>query len=143
MHPALILLGLWIFAFVSLCLALLLLNLYSNLIDYDFTLHGLRKEAILASICSLIEAASVWIVVTYLPGATRALILPALMVFVIYMLAHLEDWNRFDPGLVLIFQFVIAGAVLAMFAGYFGAAAIIVTVFAGVLTVIASITKGL
>jgi len=143
MHPVFILLGLWAFAFVSLCLALLLLNICSNLIDYDFTLNGLRKEAILAGICSLIEAVSVWIVATYIPAATRALILPALLIFVIYMLAHLEDWNRFDPGLVLLFQFVIGAIAVSLFGGHIGAAVIITVVFAGVLAVIAGIARGL
>ena len=143
MHPAFILLGFWTFAFISLCLALLLLNAYSNLIDYDFTLHGLRKELILAGVCSLIEAVSVWIVVAYLPGATRALILPAMLVAVIYLLAHLEDWNRFDPGLVLIFQLAIGMTAMYLMRGYFGSAALIAVVFAGVLAVIGSIAKGL
>ena len=142
MHPAFILLGFWALAFVTLCLALLLLNIYSNLIDYDFTLHGLRKEAILAGVCSLIEAASVWVVVTYLPGATRALILPVLLIYVIYMLAHLEDWNRFDPGLALLFQFIIVVIVVSLFGGHFGAAAIVTVVFVGALAVIGSFAKG-
>lgn len=75
-HATLLLLGLWLFAFVSLCLALLLLNIYSDLIGYDFALYGLRKELILAAICSLIEAVSVWAVKTYVPGAARALLAP-------------------------------------------------------------------
>jgi hypothetical protein len=143
MHPAFIFLALWAFAFISLCLALLLLNIYSNVINYDFVLHGLRKEAVLAGVCSLIEGGSVWIIVTYLPAATRALILPALLIFVIYLLAHLEDWNRFDPGLVLIFQFVIGATAMALFRGYFGAAAIIVVVFLGVLAAVAGIARSL
>lgn len=69
MHAALVLLGFWAIAFVSLCLALLLLNIYSDLIDYDFTLHSIGKELFLAGICSLIEAASVWVIITYIPGA--------------------------------------------------------------------------
>lgn len=143
MHAALVLLGFWAFAFVSLCLALLLLNIYSDLIGYDFTLHSLGKELFLAGICSLIEAASVWVVITFLPGAARALIVPGLLIFVIYMLAHLEDWNRFDPGLVLMFQFVIGAIAVSLFGGNFGAALVIAVVFAGALAVIGSIAKGL
>jgi len=143
MHAALILLGFWALAFVTLCLALLLLNIYSDLIGYDFMLHNLGKEALVAGICSLIEAASVWVVITYFPGATRGLIVPALLIFVIYMLAHLEDWNRFDPGLVLMFQFVIGAIAVSLFGGHFGAALIITVVFAGALAVIGSIARGL
>lgn len=142
MHAPLILLGFWAFAFVTLCLALVLLHLYSDLIGYDFMLHSLGKEAFLVEICSLIEAASVWVVITYLPGATRALIVPAMLIFVICMRAHLEDWNRFDPGLVRMFQFIIGAIVVSLFGGHFGAALIIAVVFAGALAVIGSIAKG-
>jgi hypothetical protein len=143
MHPVFMLVGFWALAFISLCLALLLLNIYANLIDYDFMLHNLGKEAILAGVCSLIEAVSIWAVATYLPGAARALIVPALVVFVIYLLAHLEDWNKSDPGLVLIFQFVIGLVALCLFGGHFGAAVIIAIVFAGALAVIGGIAKTL
>lgn len=143
MHPIFMLVGFWALAFISLCLALLLLNIYANLIDYDFMLHNLGKEAILAGVCSLIEAVSIWAVATYLPGAARALIVPALVVFVIYLLAHLEDWNKSDPGLVLIFQFVIGLVALCLFGGHFGAAVIIAIVFAGALAVIGGIAKTL
>jgi len=143
MHPAFILAGYWALAFISLCLALLLLNLYSNLIDYDFMLHSLGKEVILAGVCSLIEAVSIWAVLTYLPAATRALIVPAMVVFVIYLLAHFEDWNKYDPGLVLLFQFVIGMVAMCLFGGHFGAAVIIVIVFAGALAVIGGIAKAL
>lgn len=143
MHPVFMLVGFWALAFISLCLALLLLNIYANLIDYDFMLHNLGKEAILAGVCSLIEAVSIWAVATYLPGAARALIVPALVVFVIYLLAHLEDWNKSDPGLVLIFQFVIGLVALCLFGGHFGAAVIIAIVFAGALAVIGGIAKAL
>lgn len=143
MHPAFILVAFWVLAFVSLCLALLLLNIYSNLIDYDFMLHSLGKEAIIAGICSLIEAVSIWVVATYLPGAGRALFLPAMVVFVIYLVAHLEDWNKYDPGLVLIFQLVIGLVAVCLFSGHFGAAVIIAVVFAGALAVIGGIAKAL
>lgn len=143
MHPAIILMGIWVLAFISLCLALLLLNIYSNLIDYDFTLHSLGKEAILAGICSLIEAGSVWAVATYLPAAARALIVPVMVVFVIYLLAHFEDWNKYDPGLVLIFQLVIGLVAMCLFGGHFGTALIIVIVFAGGLAVVGGIAKTL
>ncbi|MSU59433.1 MAG: hypothetical protein EXS35_14890 [Pedosphaera sp.] len=143
MHSALVLLGLWAAAFVSLGLGLILLNLYSNFIGYDFTLHSARKETILAAICSLIEAASVWVVVTHIPGAARALVIPGLLVGLIYMLAHLEDWNRFDAGIVFVFQFIVGGIGVALFTGNFSVAIGIVIVSGAVLGVIASIAKGM
>lgn len=143
MHVIVTLIGCWAFAFVTLGLGLVVLNMYSNLIDYDFTLHGIRKEATLAAICSLIEAASVWTVATYLPAATRALLLPFLLVAAIYTLAHLEDWNRFDGAIVLIFQFAIGGFLACLFTGNIGAALVIALVFGGALAAIGSIAKGL
>lgn len=59
------------------------------------------------------------------------------------MVTHLEDWNRFDAGFVLIFQFAIGGIVGAVLTGNFGAALILAFVFGGGLAVVASIAKGL
>ena len=143
MQAALQLAGFWAFAFVTLCVALVLLNIYSDLIGYDFALQSAGKEAILAAVCSLIEAASVWVVITYIPAAARALFVPFLLVSVIYALAHLEDWNRFDSVIILVFQFAIAGVLVTLFTGYIGAALTIAAVFGGVLAVVASIAKGL
>ena len=143
MHAALVLVGFWGFAFVTLCLALVALNIYSDLIGYGFTLHSVGKEATLAAICSLIEAGSVWVVVTYLPAAVRALFIPTLLIALIYTLAHYEDWSRFDGLIVLVFQFAIGGCLACLFTGNFGAALIITVVFAGALAVLGSIAKGL
>lgn len=143
MHATLVLLGFWAFAFVTLCLALAALNIYSNVIDYGFTLNSAGKEAALAAVCALIEAASVWVVVTHLPAATRALFIPFMLISLIYTLAHLEDWNRFDGVIVLAFQLAIGGFLVCLFSGLFGAALVIAAAFAGVLVVVASIAKGL
>ena len=143
MHPLVLLAGFWLFAFVTLSAALVALNIYSDWIGYDFTLHGLRKELILAAVCSLIEAASVWVVVRYIPAATRALFVPVLVVGLIYLVTHLEDWNRYDAGIVLVFQFTLGGIIAALLSGHFGTAMVIATVFAGVLAAVASIAKGL
>jgi hypothetical protein len=143
MHATLVLLGFWAFAFVTLCLALVALNIYSNVIDYGFTLNSAGREAALAAVCALIEAASVWGVVTYLPAAARALFIPFMLIALIYTLAHLEDWNRFDGVIVLAFQLTIGGFLVCLFSGNFGAALLISAVFVGVLAVIGSIAKGL
>lgn len=143
MHATLVLLGFWAFAFVTLCLAVVGLNLYSNLIDYGLTLNTAGKEAVLAALCALIEGASVWIIVTYLPTATRALFIPFMLVALIYTLAHLEDWNRFDGVIVLIFQLAIGGFLGCLFTGNIGVALLIAIVFTGILAVFGSIAKGL
>lgn len=143
MHSTLLFLGCWLFAFVTLAGALILLNIYSDIIGYDFILHGRGKEVSLAAFCSLLEGGNVWFVASYFPTASRALFLPILLVAVIYALAHLEDWNRFDAGLVLLFQFALAGVLGSLIAGYFSAALLIAAGFAAVLVIVASIAKGL
>ena len=42
-------------------------NVYSNVIDSDLTLHSAGKEAAIAGTASLIEAASLWAVLTFVP----------------------------------------------------------------------------
>ena len=143
MHATLVLLGFWAIAFVTLCLALLALNIYSNAIDYGLTLNSAGKEAALAAVCALIEAASVWGVATYVPTATRALFIPFMLIALIYTLAHLEDWNRFDGVIVLVFQLAIGGFLVCLFTGNIGAALLIAAVFAGVLVIFGSFAKGL
>jgi hypothetical protein len=91
----------------------------------------------------LIEAASVWAITAYLPAATRALFVPFLLIALLYTLAHLEDWQRFDGVIVLLFQLAIGGCLACLFTGNFGTALVIAFVFAGVLAVIGSIAKGL
>ena len=66
-----------------------------------------------------------------------------MLIALIYTLAHLDDWNRFDGVIVLAFQLTIGGVLACLFWGNFGAALLIAAVFAGVLVVVASIAKGL
>lgn len=143
MHAFLILMGIWVFAFVTLALALIALNIYSDFIGYDFALNTLRQELILAAICSFVEAGSLWTVSTYVPAAGRALFIPFMLVTLIYTAAHLDVWNRFDGIIVLIFQFAIGGTLACLFSGHIGAAATILTAFVIGLAIIAGIARGL
>lgn len=135
--------GLWLFTFVTLAGALVLLNLYSDWIGSDFALHGIGKELTVAAVCSLIEAASVWAVVTYVPSATRALFIPVLLVWVIYRVAHLDDWGHLDAGWVLLFQFALMGILGGLVTGHFGLSVLIGFGFAAVLGIVAAILRGL
>jgi hypothetical protein len=143
MHSAIQFVVFWALAFVSLGAALVLLNIYYSFIGYDLTLRTLGQEATLAAIAALIEGGSLWLVLSFVPAAARALFVPVLIVAVIYKLGHLEDWSRYDIFFFLAFQLVIACAVVLVFTGHFSTALIIVSVFGAFLVVIGSIMRGL
>ena len=125
MHTVIQLSVFWALAFVSLSLAVVLLsNLYSAMGD-GLELLSLGKETALAGIVSLIEAISVWLILTYVPAAARALFLPALVVALIYKVAHLEDWSRFEIFLLFVFQIIIASLATSLYFGRFQTALII------------------
>jgi hypothetical protein len=143
MHAAIPLLVFWVLAFLSLGTALVLLNIFYDLIGDGLELFSLGKEAVIAGIASLVEAASLWLAVAFVPTAARAMIIPALIVALIYKVAHLEDWGRFEILLLLVFQVVIGCLGVSVFFGHFETAIIILVVFAAVLAVIAGIARSL
>jgi len=143
MHAAIQLSVFWVLAFLSLVTALVLLNLFYNLMGDGLELLGIGKELAIAGIASLVEASSLWLVVAFVPNAGRAMIFPALIVAVIYKVAHLEDWGRFEVLLLLVFQVVIGCLGVALFFGQFQTAIFILVVFAAVLAVIAGISRSL
>lgn len=73
----------------------------------------------------------------------RALIVPAIVVAIIYRLAHLVEWSRYDVFMLLMFQAVIAGFGGSLLVGQFQTAFIILLVFAFALAVIAGFARGL
>ena len=143
MQVALHLLICWALAFVTLAVALLLLAIFFALIEDDLALRSLGKEATIAAVASLIEGASVWVVATFIPLAARALFLPALIVGLIYKVAHLEDWGRYEIILLLFFQLVIAAVGASLVFGHFAAAFGILFVFAIGLAVTVAFMRGL
>ena len=148
MQSALHIFELWALAFVTLGLALLLLAVFFALIENDISLHRLGKEAAIAAVAALVEGASVWVVVTFVPPAYvviagRALFIPALVVAVIYKLAHLEDWSHYEIFALLLFQLVIAAFGACLLFGHFSAAFTILVVFFVCLAVTVVFMKGL
>jgi hypothetical protein len=143
MHVAVQFVVFWALAFVTLGAALLLLNIYYSFIGYDLTLRTLGQEAALAAIAALVEGGSVWMVLTFLPTAARALFIPAIVVAVIYKLGHLEDWSRYEIFFFLAFQAVIACSGVLICTGHFSTALIVISVFAAFLMVVGSIMRGL
>jgi hypothetical protein len=122
-QPVLHIFELWVLAFVTLGLALLLSAVFFALIENDLTLHSLGKEAAIAAVASLIEGAGVWAVVTFLPltGPFLAsrLFVPAVIVGIIYKATHLEDWSRYEILALLLFQLVISFLGASLLVGHF------------------------
>ena len=143
MPSALHILIFWALAFVTLGLALLLLNIFFALIENDLTWHSLGREAVIAAVAALIEGAGVWVVVTFIPLGGRALFGPALIVGLIYKVTHLEDWSHYEIFLLLLFQLIISAFGVCLFFGHFSAAFGLLTVFAICLAVTVAFMRGL
>lgn len=148
MHAAIELAAFWSVGFLTLCLAVVLLSVFGNVIESDMELLSLGKEAVIAGIASLIQATSVWLIVLFISpafrgGALRAMIVPLIIVALIYKIAHLESWSIFETILLLAFQVAIACLIASLISGHFFAAIIFVAAFGIILAVIAAIAKSL
>ena len=119
----------------------MLLNVYYGLIGNDLSLRSVGQEAAIAGVASFIEGVSAWLVVSFVPTASRALLIPALIVAIIYKLAHLEDWSRYDVLLFLMFQIVIVCSGAFLFFGHFQTAIMIIAVFGAFLAILGSIVR--
>src|SRR6266550_4066653 len=126
MHAAIQLSLFWALAFVTLCSALVQLNIFDSIIGNDLVLHSLGKEAAIAGIASLVEGGCFWIIVS-----------------LIYKIGHLEDWSKFDVFMLLAFQVAISFFAASLLGGHFQTAIIILVVFAAILAVIAGFRKNL
>ena len=148
MHAAIELAAFWTFGFLTLCAAVALLSIFAGIIESDLELLSLGKEAVIAGIVSLIEAASVWLIAEFISAASRglamrAMIIPILIVGLIYRVVHLESWSIFEAGLLLAFQVAVGCLLASLIFGHFQSAIMIVTVFGIILAVIAGIMKSL
>ena len=143
MHQALQIVGWWALAFLSLGAALVCLNLFYNLIDNDLELLSWGKETSLAAVASLIEGASVWAVASYIPRGGRALLIPALVVALLYKIAHYQDWNHYDIFALLMFQVGITTVAACFWFGHFSMAFGILLIFFICLAVVYAFGKGL
>jgi len=143
MHAVIQIAAYWAVAFLTLGLAMVFLNIFFGIIGNDLELRSLGAEIATVGVASLVEAVSVWLVISFAPTATRALVVPVIIVALIYKIAHFEDWSRFDIFMLLIFQVVIGCFGVSLMFGHFQMAISILIGFAGVLAVIASFAKDL
>ena len=84
MHATIQLVAYWSVAFLTLGLALVLLNIFFGVIGNDLELRSVGTEAAIAGVASLVEAASFWAVISFVPAATRALVVPVIIVALIH-----------------------------------------------------------
>jgi len=131
----------WALAFLTLGAALICLNIFCSLIDNGLELLSVGKELAVAGIASLVEAGSLWLVVSFVPAAGRAMIIPALIVALIYKVAHFEDWNRFEVILLLLFQTVIGCLGACLVFGQYKSAMVVLIGISVILGIIAGFAK--
>jgi hypothetical protein len=147
-HVALKILELWVVAFFTLALALMVLNVVWAVIDYDLALHTLGRELFIAAAASLVEGGSVAALMVLMPAnvlptAVRALFIPAIIVGLIYKAAHYEVWSRYEICLLLIFQLLILGFIFLLLAGHFGFALLFLGVLIAMCGILIAIGKSL
>ncbi len=133
----------WAGAFLSLGLAVVLLNIYFGLIGNDLELRTAGKEAAIAAFASFVEAVGIWLSVSVFPGAGRAMIFFIFVTGLIYKIAHFEDWNWNDAVMLMAFQVVIVLVGVSLAAGGFTAAILILGGFVLVLGLIAAFARSL
>jgi hypothetical protein len=144
MHAAIHFVVYWLLAFWTLGLALVLLNIYSGMIGKDLALRSLNSEAAIAVVASLVEAVALWLILTYAPGALRAMIAPALIVAFIYRFTHVEeDWDRFDVIMLLFFQVILGFVGLSIYFAQLQTAMYILLGFGSFLAVLGFFARGL
>jgi len=141
MHAVIQLTEFWAAAFLSLALAVILLNIYFGLIGNDLELLTAGKEIAIAAVASFVEAAGLWLILSFVAGDLRVMILPVLIVGLIYKIAHLTDWSRYDAFMLLAFQVVIAFVGLSLFHGEFQVALVMLVAFAFALIVLGAIFR--
>jgi hypothetical protein len=143
MHIALHILIFWALAFTSLGLAILLLNIFWNLIEQDLDLKDLSREAIIAGGASMIEAIGLTLLIPLGARGLQAMLIPFLIVGLIYKISHLEDWSHYEIICLLLFQLIIVAIGASLFLGNFTATFGILITFAIVLAIIVAFVRGL
>src|SRR5436190_11272477 len=140
-HSLLQLAAFWAVALVTLSAALVLLNIYSDLLGSDVAFRSLGHEATIAGVASLIEGGSAWVVLSFIPLAARALVFPVLVVAIIYKVAHFEDWIRYHILLLFLFQLVLGATAACFYFGRFSSGLTIILIAAVFLAILAAVVR--
>ncbi|HSY27617.1 MAG TPA: hypothetical protein VK832_08960 [Burkholderiaceae bacterium] len=148
MHAAIELAAYWAIAFLTLSAAVILLNIFCNVINSDMEMLSTGKEAVISGLASLIEAVGLWLIITFVPDSfrafgLRAMIVPLIITALIYKVMHLESWGIFEIGLLLAFQLAVVCLTASLLTGHFLQAFIVVVISGMILAVIASFANDL
>jgi|ERR1043166_5379252 hypothetical protein len=135
----------WALAFVTLSLAVVLMDLYYRLIDFDLDLRGPRKEAIIALMSSAVQGSGFWLSASLFNGDAfrRINAIPALIVALIYWATHFKDWSGYEVGGIAYFQAWILTTGLLLYHQEVKMAIIFFGLFLLGLIVIAGVAKSL
>lgn len=143
-HSPVYLVVFWVVAFVTLCVALMGLSLFSAFTNGDLELHGVFKELSMAAAAAAIEGVSVWLIAMYVPGgASRGLFLPLVLVGLLYHVAHYDRWNRYDAIILLIFQGAIVVVGAALWLRHFQLAFVVLAALGIFVAIFANLIKSL
>lgn len=117
----------WFFAFATLMFAVFLLSLFTNLMDNQIELLTVKSEFLIAASVSLLEGGGLWLISWLVapaarPMAMRAMIIPLFMAALIYKIAHLEDWGKFEVIFLFLLQLFVAVIAACLIAAQFTAA---------------------
>jgi hypothetical protein len=141
-------LPLWLGAFASLGIALILLSTYFRVLGTDLALNRITQELVLALVVSAAQAGVLRFVLPYVHGAQHAassargvFIFPMLFCILLYRLAHLAEWDQYEPLGLAFFQYIVAYVGVLVFSGDFGLATFVLTGFAMALLLIGAFVK--
>ena len=143
MHTVLQIAAFWALAFGTLVAALVLLNIYYGLLGSDVVFRSVRQEAAIAASVSLIQGASAWVLLSFVPAAIRAMFLPILVAAIIYKLSHLEDWNRYHILSLFLFQFALGAAAGCFYSGHVSGGLLIIAGVGAFLVILWAVVKNL
>ncbi len=143
MPEAIHFLVLWVGSFLTLCLAVASSAVFFRLAEADVTFKSKGKEVAAAAFASFFEATGLLVMIAVLPGATKVLLFPALILYFVYYLTHMSDWNGHEPVVILLFQALIGYCALELFKGEIGTAATALVVFGILMAVFGSVLKNM
>ncbi len=141
MLPAAEFFRLWGLAFLTLCVGLVLLNVYWRLIESDLGLKSVATEIGIAAAASFVQGVEMWFTASLL--GFRRVVISGICVVIIYWATHYKEWSGYEVGGILLFQMVVWGLGLLLVAGMFKVAFMVLVVFVLCLALVASIARSL
>ena len=136
----------WALAFVTLCIALLALHAFYQLVDSHLSLHHWGKELGIAVTASFFQGGGFWVSAWLFHGEAfrrPVLVIPFAIAGMIYWISHAQDWSGYEVGGIALFQAMFLSTGACVYTSEFKLAAMILGIFAIALAGIASIARKL